>query len=107
MPPLAFLKGNNEADARLLATDGSRGPDKANPTKVARACRASAQTMEARPVTSSRMFQDVQSVWGQMPWGSPRAGKHLFRRDVKSVFTRIVGENGLRMRKCLGKSRRC
>ena len=55
MPPLAFLKGNSEADARLLAREGSRLPDKAKPTKVARACRASAQTIEAGPVTSSRM----------------------------------------------------
>ena len=55
LTPLAFLKGNSEADARLLAKEGSRRPDKANPTKVARACRASAQTVEAGPVTSSRM----------------------------------------------------
>jgi hypothetical protein len=55
MPLLAFRNGNSEADARLLAEEGLRCPDKANPTKVARAYRASAQTMEAGHVASSRM----------------------------------------------------
>ncbi len=71
MPPLAFLKGNSEADARLLAKEGSRHPDKANPTKVARACSChQLQDVLCSPPRGSR---------GRCLREVPEAGKHLFK----------------------------